>query len=218
MRILPQVFTFSPLPVNNVLSFSSVSKMLWFPVFWTAYWKFLEKSIVCQLYHLLGIHTDPYRPDPVRHAVDASPYPDLAKWCESVPIRIFFTYRWDSRLRDTKFSMLFSNNGNLVCTTTNLARFSQKDENIGCATTNLVCFFQNNRKSALNLLSQHLNCVNSHFFEKSALNLLLRNQSSHRVTECKWCITKMCNSSLIINQCKNYFVSLWHTCDYQRRP
>jgi hypothetical protein len=35
---------------------------------------------------LLGIDTDPDRPDPDQHALDADPYPDPAKLCGSQPI------------------------------------------------------------------------------------------------------------------------------------
>jgi hypothetical protein len=40
-----------------------------------------KKSLVYQLFHQLGIDTDPNRPDPDRHALDADPDPDpdLAK-------------------------------------------------------------------------------------------------------------------------------------------
>jgi hypothetical protein len=31
------------------------------------------------VYHLLGIDTDPDRPDLGRHALDADPYPDVTK-------------------------------------------------------------------------------------------------------------------------------------------
>ncbi len=62
----------------------SVKGVIIFSYFWTAYWNFLEKSIVYQLYHLLGNDIDPDRP-----ALDADP--DLTKWCGSDRIRIHNT-------------------------------------------------------------------------------------------------------------------------------
>ncbi len=49
---------FSSQPVYQVLSFSSVSNMSWFLVFWTAYENFWRQVIVYQLFHLFGIDTD----------------------------------------------------------------------------------------------------------------------------------------------------------------
>jgi hypothetical protein len=51
-------FHVDALPVYNVLSFSSVSNVPLFSVFLTQYRNFLESI------HLLGLDTDPDRPDP----------------------------------------------------------------------------------------------------------------------------------------------------------
>jgi hypothetical protein len=47
-----------------------------------------QKNLLYQLVLLLGIDTDPYRPDPVRHALTADVDPDLAKLSGSDPILI----------------------------------------------------------------------------------------------------------------------------------
>jgi hypothetical protein len=51
--------------------------------------KFPGKQVfVYQLFHGLGIDTDPDRPNLDWHAMDADPDPDPTKWCGSVLIRI----------------------------------------------------------------------------------------------------------------------------------
>jgi hypothetical protein len=40
-----------------------------FSVFWTAYWNFMKKGLLDQLFDFLGSDTDPDQPDPDQHAL-----------------------------------------------------------------------------------------------------------------------------------------------------
>jgi hypothetical protein len=67
-------FTFShALPLYNVVFLSTVSNASYI-------FSILDRTLkVFQLFHLLGINTNPVRPDPDRHALDADPVPNPAK-------------------------------------------------------------------------------------------------------------------------------------------
>ncbi len=62
--------SFTPVGKSHIFYFYSHQVCHCFSVFWTAYWNFLEKSLLCQHFHLLGIDTDP---ESDRHALDADP-------------------------------------------------------------------------------------------------------------------------------------------------
>jgi hypothetical protein len=75
-------FTFNNSIDTLHFTFSSVSNVLIFSVFLTAYLNFLGKSLLCQLFHLLGIDTVLGQPDP-GHA-DPDLDPDPTKWGGSI--------------------------------------------------------------------------------------------------------------------------------------
>ncbi len=67
-------FLVTALPLYNVLSFLSVRNVLYYFSILDCILKFSLKN---HLFHLLGIDTDPYRPDPDPHALDAVSDPIL---------------------------------------------------------------------------------------------------------------------------------------------